>query len=464
MRIVFIMVDTLRYDFLKMGGADRSYAPDIDRFAEGATFFDQQYVSSFPTAPNREDIMTGRYSFPHHGWGPLPDDATPAAEILQNAGYLTQLICDTPHLLGTGHGYHRGFEGYHWLRGNECDFYLTRYNRPRPRNMPFEKTRKDVYRMGMTLADMQFWLNPDINWEEQYHVARTAKATSRWIEENYKAEDFFLWIDTFQLHEPWLPPAYLQERYDPKHKGELTCYPNYGMADCYSKAELRNMRALYAGEASLVSKWIGHILRKLEDVGIYDDTLIGLCADHGTYLGEYNRAGKAMLGGKNWKEWIPWPQYDEVNRIPLIVKMPGQKKGRRVKELVQPVDYLPTWLDLAGVKTDVKIEGHSLKPLLSGSSRAKWPRKQAASSNSIRARYPNYWTALNTSRWLLNVGGDEGDKPILNDKRGDPGCRKNVARENPNVVKRMGRDYLKLLEMCGTEPEKIEFARSQIGL
>ncbi len=74
MRVVFIMIDTLRYDFLKMGGAKLPYAPEIDKLAEGAFACEQHYISSFPTVPNREDIMTGRFSFPHHGWGPLPKD------------------------------------------------------------------------------------------------------------------------------------------------------------------------------------------------------------------------------------------------------------------------------------------------------------------------------------------------------------------------------------------------------
>ena len=67
---------------------------------------------------------------------------------------------------------------------------------------------------------------------------------------NYKAKDFFLWIDMFETHEPWLPPRYLQERYDPKRTDNPMCYPTYGWADPYTKADLRNMRALYAGEVT----------------------------------------------------------------------------------------------------------------------------------------------------------------------------------------------------------------------
>jgi len=462
MRIVFIMIDTLRFDHLRMGGAKRDYVPELDRFAADACAFDHHFISSFPTVPNREDISTGKYSFPHHGWGPFPQEETAAAETLHDAGYLTQLICDTPHLIGRGHGYHRGFDAYHWIRGNECDTWLTKYNDPPPRQMPLEKTRVDEVYFGAHLGDLQLWNNPGIAHEEGTFVARTARTASRWIEDNYKCEDFFLWVDTFELHEPYIPPAYLRERYgDPKYKGPLMIYPRYGSADVYSKAELANMSALYAGEATLVSKWVGHILRKLEDVGVYDDTLVVVTSDHGTYNGEHNRAGKILCGGPKRNQFLPWPQFDEVNRTPLLIKTPGQKRGRRIGQLVQPVDLLPTWLDLCGIETDRKLEGYSLTPLLAGG-KVRWPRRQTYSSNSIRDRYPNFWTAINTAGWQLHVGGDETEGPLLFDRRKDPGCVRNVARQNRQVVQRMGREFLRFLDGCGTEAEKIARMREKL--
>ena len=469
MKIICVMIDTLRFDYLKQGGADRPYAPELDRFARDAAFFDQHYLSSFPTVPNREDIMTGKYSFPHHGWGPLPDDATPAAEIFHDAGYLTQLITDTPHLLGSGHRYHRGFDAYHWIRGNECDSYLLRTNHEVPTMMPFEKTRQDAIVFDHPLSDLQLWINPDINWEERFFVSKTARTVSRWIEDNYKARDFFLWIDTFEIHEPWIPPVYLQERYDPKHPSGLSpeaglmCYPNYGPSKVYTKAELRNMRALYAGEVSLTSKWVGHILRKLEDVGIYDDCLIAIMADHGTYLGEHGRTGKFLLGGQGNKTILPWPQYDEVNRIPLMLKLPGQRRGRRVSALAQPVDYLPTLLDLTGIKTGLEFDGHSMRPLLEGK-RVAWPRSQAPSSNSIRDHYPNFWTTLSTPRWLLNVGGGAKEAPMLCDKRTDAPQTHDVARRHPQVVRRMLREYQRFLERTGASEGKRALAQEKLAL
>ncbi|OPZ13302.1 MAG: Arylsulfatase [candidate division BRC1 bacterium ADurb.BinA364] len=461
MRIVFIMLDTFRYDALAMGGAKLNCAPDLNEFARSACFFEHQYVSSFPTVPNREDIMTGKYSFPHRGWGPLPRESRAMAEIFRDAGYLTQLICDTPHLIGSGHQYHRGFRGYNWIRGNECDIYMTKYNHPIPSAMPKDKTRIDAILFDHYLADLQLWINPEAANEQETFAAKTGRAASQWIEDNYKCRDFLLWIDMFELHEPYIPPLYLREKYDPDYKGKPMVYPRYGDCGPCTPEEIRNMAMLYAGEVELTSKWVGYILRKLRDTGIYDDTLVAVTSDHGHYIGEHNRMGKFWLAGPKRNVIAPWIQYDEVNRIPLIVKMPGQSRGRRIRELTQPVDYLPTLLDLAKIDSGLALDGLSLAGPLLGKKTA-WPRTQTYSSFSIRDRHPNFWTAINTPKWQLHLGGEAGDGPVLYDRALGPANETNIAKENPRVVRRMGGEYLRFLESVGTADAKIELMRQSL--
>ena len=223
------------------------------------------------------------------------------------------------------------------------------------------------------------------------------------------------------------------------------------------------MAALYAGEVELTGKWLGYILRKLEDVGIYDDCCIVIVSDHGDYVGEHNRMGKLLCGGPKRNQFIPWIQHDEVNRTPCMIKLPGQTKGRRLAQLAQPVDYLPTVLDLAGIRNPgLTLEGHSLKPLFDGSKKP-WPRRQAYSSNSIRTKWPNYWTAINTPQWQLHLGGEENEGPVLFDRRKDPRGTKNVAAKNRPVVQKMGREYLRFLEACDCEPAKIALMACKLG-
>ncbi len=462
MRFVFIMIDTLRADFLGCYGDPNGYTPELDTFAKEAFVFDNCYISSFPTVPNREDIFTGRYSFPHHGWGPLPEDAVTLAQVFTDFGYLTQLITDTPHLIGRHYGYQRGFQAYHWIRGHENDVYLTRYNHPFRQMMPYEKTRMDELYFpniphptlkGHPLVDFHFWINEErLRHEQQYFVAETAQATSQWIEDNYKCKDFVLWVDTFECHEPFAPPEYYVERFHPGYRGAPMYYPDDGYADKYTKAELRNLRARYAGEAALTSKWVGYILRKLQDVGVYDDSFIVVTSDHGTYLGEHNRTGKFLLDEN--QKIAPWPQYDEVHRVPLLIKAPGQTRGRRVAALAQPVDFLPTLLDFAGKRTDLRLEGRSLKPLLEGSAR-KPLRDYSYGGFSLRDHEPNFWTMVAGKGWLMNVGGYEEDEPELFHMKTDPQRRRNVYRRRRDIARRMGRAFVRFLKSCGAAPEKI---------
>ena len=117
MNIIVLVSDTFRYDYLGCNGNAWIGTAALDRFAERAVCFDRHYLSSFPTIPNRTDLFTGRYSFPFHGWQPLAAGIPVLSTIFGAAGYQSQLICDTPHLMKGVHHFDRGFDGAYWIRG-----------------------------------------------------------------------------------------------------------------------------------------------------------------------------------------------------------------------------------------------------------------------------------------------------------------------------------------------------------
>ena len=116
MNIIVVMSDTLRYDHLGCHGNPWIRTPHIDAFSKRCMLFDRAYQASFPTIPTRTDMMTGRLTFPFRGWTPLPEDEVILAELLTDAGYVTMLLCDTPHLVRDGHRFDRGFLGWEWIR------------------------------------------------------------------------------------------------------------------------------------------------------------------------------------------------------------------------------------------------------------------------------------------------------------------------------------------------------------
>ncbi|GAH03866.1 unnamed protein product, partial [marine sediment metagenome] len=191
------------------------------------------------------------------------------------------------------------------------------------------------------------------------------------LELNHDQHDkWFLHIDTFDPHEPWDPPKWYADLYDPDWKGgdvpgiayvntlkESPSEPRMMSTSRKSELsddEMNHIRALYAGEVTLVDRWVGKLLQKIGDLGLLENTMVIFTTDHGSYHGEHDYLHKrAHL-------------YEEVAHIPLLMRLPdemGDIRGR-CNALVQPPDLMPTILDFAGAKIPETIQGESLSPII----------------------------------------------------------------------------------------------------
>ena len=458
MRIVLIVSDTFRYDHLGINGNDWIITPELDAFGEDSVIFDNCYVSSFPTIPHRCDMNTGRWGFPFHGWQPLMEDEVPIAERMSENGTHTQLICDCPHLMSRSHNFWRGFEGYFWNRGQESDTYLLRLNDPPERSVPPSKTRQ-AYICGydVGIVDICHWINDERSWEGDTFAATTSRTACKWVEQNYKCEDFFLWVDFFDVHEPWDPPEHFTELYDPGFTCQRMMHPNYGHASAYTEDELRNLQANYAGEVTLTSKWIGALLRKMKDCGIYEDTFIVFTTDHGMYLGEHDRTGKTNIHDED--ERGEWPMYEEITHIPLMIKPPGDFPRGRRDNMVQPPDICPTLLEAAGIDRPETMAGRSLTPLLEDDD-ARWDRDYAVSGQGFSEDSDLSPQTVTDGEWTLHIGG--GRAPELYHLPEDPAQSNNVAGENFEKVEELETAFLDLMIEENAPAERIEWVRRQL--
>ena len=446
MRFIVILSDTFRYDNLT---TLPTRTPELDAFAKTAVFFTNAWHASFPTIPNRCDLATGKYCYPFRGWAPLPAGEKTLAEVLRDNGYITQLIADTPHLMKHEYNYSRGFVGYDWTRGQEGDIFFTWMNHPIERRMAHEKTRMSPLFRGEPLVNLAGWTNRRWDGEEDTFPAQTCRKACHWLEHNYREPNFLLWLDLFDPHEPWDPPEYLVRRYDPAYRGAPMMHPNYGPASDYTPAELKNLRAHYFAESELVSKWIGTVLRKVEEVGIAEETCIVFTADHGHYIGEHDRTGKSNICKHDDRG--PWPLYAEVGHIPLIIRLPGARAGRKVGAFAEPVDLMPTLLDLANVQERPEGHGLSLVPLLQGA-KEPWPRDFTVGSSALAVGEKMQWTSVRDRSFTLILGPGEAQ---LYDRRTDPGETKDVMRSNRATAERLKRKLLQRLESVGTDPVKL---------
>lgn len=373
MNIIVLMLDSLRPDHLGCYGNYWIKTPNIDRFAEEAIIFERAYAEGLPTLPVRTALFTGRYTLPYRGWQHLEPSDTTLAEILWDRGYRTAMISDTYHMHKPGMGYGRGFDTVIWIRGQEADPYIVddsiEVNLDEWHEInytPSESLKGSLYRgveaFTQYLRNRSWWRSG-----EDHFIAQVVKTAARWLEEQVDrgfSDRLLLWIDSFDPHEPWDPPEEYYKLYGPlEYDGKPIIFPCKGFVEEYTELELQHVRAQYAGEVTLVDRWVGWFLDRVRDLGLWENSAIFILSDHGEPLGEHGIVRKVQ----------PWP-YEELSRIALMIRHPDYPGGRRIDSLVETVDILPTILDfldidLRGVSPwSVKpdIQGLSLKPLIEG--------------------------------------------------------------------------------------------------
>ena len=350
MNTILIVLDTWRRDHSGAYGNNWIHTPNINRFAEDAAVFENAYLGSYPTLPNRRDILTGRYEFPWRGWGGLePDDVTLAA-LLHDAGNLSYFISDVYHhwTSNSGSGYWKPFSGFEIVRGQERDRYITDCD------IEFEHRALD-YPPHVRAEEPHFRNSQYIRREERdWFSPQLFSRAARWIQHNARRDGFFLMIDSFDPHEPWDPPRHYIDMYaDPDFHGKEYVLAPYGPVDeNLSDDELRHVQALYAAEITMVDRWFGHFIEQVERAGLMDNTMIILTTDHGTHNGGHGRTGK---------NWVLW---DEISHIPLIIRHPKLGRGTRPVSFVQPIDFFPTIAELAGIDIPEGLHGRSIIPAL----------------------------------------------------------------------------------------------------
>jgi arylsulfatase A-like enzyme len=436
LNIILILCDTLRRDHVGCYGQSRADTPNIDRLAARSVVIEQAVSASFPTLPCRAELFTGRFVYPYLTWGPLPRNETLLAELLGEAGYDTVLVSDNVHLFERGYGYDRGFHTRIRIRGQLKDRYVTE---PVPVTLPCAPSKCHIEERAI-----QYLRNATARrGEEDYCCARVMRAAADWLGRNAGGRPFFLMVDGFDPHEPWDPPRADVERYDPGYTGEELFYPRYTSADRYTEPELQHMRALYAGEVTLVDRWVGHLLEQIDRLGLWDETAVIFFSDHGFLLGEHGLVGKS---GRHSAALRGWPLYRELVEIPMMAALPGAAPGR-VNAFAHPGDLMPTILELAGVPRPERVQATSLLPLLRNEVASV--RSVAVSSWSMRhvSRYRP--STIRTEEWSL-IYWRAGILPELYHLATDPKEKESCFAERRGVARELHQRYVTLMRELGT--------------
>ncbi|MBM3457447.1 MAG: sulfatase [Armatimonadetes bacterium] len=435
--LVLIVSDSVRRDHLGCYGSATVRTPSLDALARDSRVFDRAYSCSFPTLPCRAELFTGKFVFPYLNWGPLPQREVLLSETLARAGFTCTLVTDNLPLSRPDYLYFRGFHSVLRIRGQLYDNF-------QPLEGPLDwPCAPEKISHGPDNRIRQYLRNVHGRRdEEEYFAPQVVRTAIRWLEQHHHRSRFFLYVDLFDPHEPWDPPAHYVDLYDPVRSGDDVIRPVMGPADAYSEGDLRRIRALYAGEVTMADRWIGELLAALDALGHREDTTVAYLSDHGLFLGERGLLGKL---GRSERNVRGWPTYSELSRVPCMIRSPGVAPGRS-SAYVHPGDLTPTLLELAGVPIPDSMHAASLAPLLRGE--RERVRDLAVSSWSLRGFSAHRPSVARTDEWAL-VFWRSGLPPELYHLPSDPGETRDVFRQNRSAARELHRSYVRFLRENG---------------
>ena len=404
--VIVYLVDTLRADVLGAYGDPRGLSPAIDRFAERATLFEKAYAQSSWTRAAVASIFTGlgpRFHGANRRDDALSEDAETLAEILHRAGYRTAGFITNGNV-GPQVGFAQGFGRYSVL--GERD-----------------------------LAELH------------HQSDRVNERVFSWLGRRAEVDDhpLFLYIHTMDPHAPYAPPPAYRPPFAPRagprpsaaELGDLERLaggidPRFG-ANVRSVApgslawlqalhsgllavspeRVAELEDLYAAEVAFNDASFGAFVAELERLGLYEDALVVFTADHGEEFFEH--------GG--WEHGRTL--YDEQLRIPLIVKFPGQRRGRSRADPAQQLDLLPTVVEVAGLATAGEPAGVSLVAGGDGAPRAAFSYLDL---DGIRLE------SVVDGRYKLIVGSSSTPTAELYELAADPGETDDQFAARPTVA------------------------------
>jgi len=445
MKVIFIMADSYRRDHIGAYGNRWIHTPNLDALAGMSNVFERCYIGSFPTGPNRRDIVLSKGHKPNHAFNPwiniAPDEVTLAAR-LNNQGVHTSMITDVANGATRGRNMYQGFEYYVVNRGQEGDGYGADFSTPIEMPVPHKVIRynEGTYRRVIENRAHR-------RYEEDFFAPGTYKMACEWLERNFKRDEFFLWIETFDPHEPWDPPQWYIDRYDPGYKGRVIEFPPYGYYKRLgiTDREMKHTQARYAGECTMVDHCLGRLMATLDKLQLLDEVAIVFTSDHGIcagHLGDAGCSGKPHFVGEEGA-WLVegrrpegkisyFPLRTGISRIPLFVKLPGRKKSKRIGRIAQPWDIAPTVLELFKKRVPKELQGESLLPVIAGKKR---PPRRYAFVGAIQGR-TNMRQAMNED-WIYSCWPTGEREPSLIDLKKNPAQDKNVAKKHPDLCRRM---------------------------
>ncbi|MCL2664596.1 MAG: sulfatase-like hydrolase/transferase [Defluviitaleaceae bacterium] len=366
--------------------------PNLDRLCAEGMYFPRAYTVNPTCTPTRATVITGMYPSQHGAWTlgtKLQENVHTIGEDFLNAGYKTALIGKAHFQPLAGTEKYPSVESYpilqdldFWKNFNEnfygfCDAELAR-------NHTSEAHAGQHYAIWLEENGCANWrdffLPPTGNldrskkyvWEipEKYHYnAWIAERANSRLEKYFDSGDnFFMWASFFDPHPECLAPEPYASMYDPEKitvnrflcgehdlsspfiKKTQEKNPDFSeyqrspfnlqglYSHLHSEREIKKQTAVYYGMITLMDKYIGKILDKLDELGLTESTAVVFTTDHGHFFGQHGLIDKGPF------------MYEDLIKIPFIVRCPGQSETGTVNGALQSVvDLAETFLSICGL-------------------------------------------------------------------------------------------------------------------
>jgi arylsulfatase A-like enzyme len=366
--ILLIYVEQFQHDVASFAGGPAA-TPNLEKLAGQAVNFRTACTTTALCSPARAALFTGRLGHRTsledncYGWHSpvigLDLKQTTIIEWTRKKGYFTgyfgkwHLGADGPIRRGVDRYTASGFE---------------RPRRPGKTEKPDFSLTKPYYEKGRTFAEKPGFYRTVPGDYESTHTAQVARAGAGFLEEAGKSDrPFFLGLSFLAVHPPYDVPKPYSEMYDwqrvelpgnvhdrferkPAYQADVM-WPFHDTGHM-SDDDWRRSIAFYRGFVTMLDQGLGQVLDALKANGLAENTLVVVLADHGDMNGAHNRYDKGPYA------------YDEVMRIPLLVRWPGAA-ARQITRHVHSMDLNQTIVEWAGLEPDAaNVDSRSLRPLI----------------------------------------------------------------------------------------------------
>jgi arylsulfatase A-like enzyme len=448
--LVLFLPDQQRADTIACYGGAKVHAPNLNKLASESVIFERTYVTHPVCTPSRSSLMTG--TWPHtngctRNSVPLDRRFRVFPELMEDRDYRAAYIGKWH--LGEEGPIGRGFD--EWIstddHGDYTNFLISLSITPDKQNRRFSELA--ISNLPIELSRPKF----------------LEKCACEFIEKHQR-DPFILVVGFVEPHSPYNGPLNDEHPLDQIEldatatRPESTDIPlRYRLMREWQQAEAvldrkrlptqlffgvtpeeyRSIKQRYLGLVTLVDQSIGAILACLERFGLTDNTIIVHTSDHGDSLGAHHLFGKETM-------------FEEATRVPLLVRLPGQRASKTITRPVSHIDFVPTLLDLLGQPNNPQCAGKTLLPLITeeaappqnvfmewapNRTKVKKGTKLARRRMVIRAVEESTRTIVTSDGWKLCLRDkDLNELYNLNDDPSET-CNLHADRQYASVISRL---------------------------